>query len=189
MTSGTQRAQPPNPSAERRRSLARAGFGLCVLMTGGNLLLMAYNWRTQGSAGLGNSLEVASAIAYASLAAVGSAMILRRPHNLVGWVFLVSGTLLAGSALASEYRTYGVLTDPGALPAVRWVTWAGAWGWWAGASFGVTFGLMLYPDGVLPSPRWRVVAVGGPPYPRRGRDPHRRPRPTSECSPLPPVGT
>ncbi|MGI8808455.1 MAG: sensor histidine kinase [Acidimicrobiales bacterium] len=160
MTSVARRAQPPRRMVEHARLVARAGWGLSAVLTVVNLVLIAVNWDTPSPTGLARSVEIVTAGAYVTLAGVGSLMVARDPDNPVGWVFLVSGLLLAASALASEYGTYGVLTNPASLPAVQLVTWAGAWGWWAGAGFGLTFGLMLYPDGVLPSARWRVVAAG-----------------------------
>ncbi len=107
---------------------------------------------------MSTQFEVVTGFAYFSVALIGIAVLSRRRDNLVGWVFLVAGTVLAFAALASEYATYGVLTDPLSLPAVNLLTWAGSWSWWVAACFGLTFGLMLYPDGSLPSPRWRPAA-------------------------------
>ena len=131
---------------------------MCLVLTLANLWLLRQNWRTPSPNGPANAFEIVTAIGYLSLAGIGSLMLARRRQNIVGGVFFLSGLLLAASALASEYGSYGVLTSPGSLPAVRLVTWLGSWGWWAGAGLGLTFGLMLYPNGRLPSSRWFVVA-------------------------------
>lgn len=150
---------PPTPAAgRRRRFLGVGGLALCLVFTVANLSLLVLNRHTPSSNGFPGVVEVVTAVAYAAVAGVGTLMLNSRPSKLVGRVFLVSGLLLAASAFASEYGTYGVLNDPGSLPGVRLVTWAGAWGWWAGAGLGLTFGLLLYPDGALPSSRWRAVA-------------------------------
>ena len=160
MRSRERPAQSPKPPSERRRAFARVGLALCLLFTALNLLLLAINRNTPAQGGLSGVVEIITAVAYASIGAVGAATIRRRPDNLVGLVFLVSALMLSASALASEYGTYGAVTNVGSLPAVRYVTWAGAWGWWAGAGLAGTFGLLLYPDGALPSSRWRGAAGG-----------------------------
>ena len=135
------------------------GLALALAFTAANLILLARNRSTPGGGGLSSTpVEFCTGVAYAALAGMGTALIARRFENRVGWVFLVSGLALAFAGFASEYATYGVLTDPGSLPAVPVVTWVGAWGWWAGAGLGLTFGLLLYPDGTLPTPRWRLPA-------------------------------
>ncbi|MEA2843171.1 MAG: hypothetical protein QOJ69_842, partial [Actinomycetota bacterium] len=139
--------------------MAWGGLLLSLGFTALNLWLLALNAGTSGPTGLASTpIEVVTGIAYAGVALIGFAVLRRRRDNLVGWVFLLAGLVLAFAAFASEYATFGVLTEPGSLPAVSVLAWAGSWSWWAAASFGLTFGLMLYPDGSLPSPRWRWAA-------------------------------
>ena len=154
-------ANEPAPAAwQWLRRLAGAGGVVCLIATGLNLALLARNWDTRTPGGFTSGpVEIVTAIAYAGIAGVGIAMVGRRPEHRAGWVFLLSGVILGMAAFASEYATYGVLTEPGSLPGVPVVAWAGAWGWWLGAGVGLTFGLMLYPTGSLPSPRWKLAAV------------------------------
>jgi hypothetical protein len=134
-------------------------WALCASFTGLNLLLLHVNWRTESPAGATSGVtEVASGLAYLILSSIGLAVAVRTSRHGIGWVFLAASLALALGALASEYATYAVLTNPGSLPAPRALAWLGAWAWWAGAGFGLTFGLLLYPNNALPSPRWRPVA-------------------------------
>jgi signal transduction histidine kinase len=89
---------------------------------------------------------------------VGALVASRRPHNGVAWVYL-GGGLGAGLALfAYGYAQYALVTNPGALPGGRALAWVSSWVWVTGATPILTFGLLLFPDGRLPSPRWRLVA-------------------------------
>ena len=53
---------------------------------------------------------------------------------------------------------YTLVTRPGALPGGTAVAWLSAWVWVLGLTPMVTFGLLLFPDGRLPSARWRPLA-------------------------------
>ena len=60
--------------------------------------------------------------------------------------------------LTEQYALYGLVTAPGALPAVKLT------GWFSVilavlAVFAVLFLLLLFPDGGLPSSRWRPVRL------------------------------
>ena len=91
--------------------------------------------------------------------AVGALVIVRQPWNRCGWV-LISAGLLSVSALAHQWA-YDGAADPGSLPGVGVATWLAAWlymPYWLQP----TLLPVLFPDGVLPSARWRrfMVAVG-----------------------------
>ena len=88
---------------------------------------------------------------------VGALISSRRPGNPVGWLFVVSGLLFALEAFAGEYGTYAVFNSR-SLPGGLFTLWLSSWNWISGG-FCVLFVFLLFPEGRLPSPRWRVVAV------------------------------
>jgi hypothetical protein len=92
------------------------------------------------------------AVAFSS---VGAIVASRRPENALGWIFCVIGLSDGVLALSTQYGLYGSITNPGALPGASQVV--GATFGLAGVGFGlfVTFALLLFPDGRLPSRRWR----------------------------------
>jgi hypothetical protein len=83
-----------------------------------------------------------------------------RPENAIGWLFLSGALLWIVGELTLEYGVYTLVTDPGVLPAGVWAAWFGAWARGIGWFLIVTFLLLLFPAGRLPSPRWRPVLWG-----------------------------
>lgn len=85
---------------------------------------------------------------------LGGVIASRRPENPIGWIWLVLGLGFALSSFAGSYATY----SPESLPATRAVGTVVAGAGWMLAITLVSFALLLFPDGRLPSPRWRFVA-------------------------------
>ncbi|MEU7455756.1 sensor histidine kinase [Streptosporangium roseum] len=84
---------------------------------------------------------------------VGALIVTRRPRNLLGWLFCLSGAGLAMQALAGGYAVYG---EAHGWPGAGFAAWVMNWVFFTG--FGPLFLLpMLLPDGRLPSRRWRWV--------------------------------
>jgi hypothetical protein len=100
-------------------------------------------------------------LAALALATVGALVGARRPENPIGWIFLGVGVAFGvGGGFADGYAAYTLLNHPGALPAGRLAAWLAHFvieG--GGLLFGsFVFVLLLFPDGRLPSKRWRAVA-------------------------------
>ena len=100
---------------------------------------------------LGGAVIAASAV-------VGLLLTLRRPSNPIGWLLTGNGVLLALGALMSEYN--GREVDAGApFPAVlSWTVWLEESGWVL-LFAPLTAVVFLFPDGRLPPPPWRRVAL------------------------------
>ena len=86
------------------------------------------------------------------------AVIAARQRNRLGWLFVAFGLASALLAFAESYFVRGAMLIPGSLPAARMVGWIASVLWPSGFLF---LGLLslLFPDGRLPSPRWRPVAL------------------------------
>ncbi len=89
---------------------------------------------------------------------VGALVASRRPGNPIGWISLAVGLCLALSGVASEYAIYALLSQPGSLPGAKLAAWLGEWIWVPSVGLMGTFLVLLFPNGRLPSLRWRVVA-------------------------------
>jgi hypothetical protein len=89
-------------------------------------------------------------------ATVGAAIAARRGHT-VGWLFVGLGLVAALHALTMAYGERVTLLASGSLPAGSLAEVVGGWLWPLNY---LLLGLisLLFPDGRLPSPRWRPVA-------------------------------
>jgi hypothetical protein len=76
------------------------------------------------------------------------------PKNPMGWLFCATGLLFVVSHFSAQYAIYAVLAAPGSLPAGEAAAWILSLVWVPAVGLLVFIGL-LFPDGRLPSPRWR----------------------------------
>jgi hypothetical protein len=86
---------------------------------------------------------------------LGFVLAWRRPRNPLGWMFLAAAVFLALSEDASFYTVADYRLHHGGLP-LGWVAVLAQPGW-APAIVLVGLAVLLFPDGALPSPRWRPV--------------------------------
>ena len=109
-----------------------------------------------------SSLRTTALISLVILAfsTVGALIGSRRPGNPIGWLFCSGALAWILGELALEYGVYALITAPGSLPAGGWVAWFGAWARGMGWFLLVLFLLPLFPNGRLPSPRWRPLLWG-----------------------------
>ena len=89
---------------------------------------------------------------------VGAVIVPRMsPENPIGWLFCAIGLLWAVLHFIGEYAIYSLLAAPGSLPAGELASWLYTWPWVLGLGLIVFLGL-LFPNGRLPSARWRWFA-------------------------------
>jgi hypothetical protein len=96
----------------------------------------------------------------------------RRPDRLaeagnpVGWLLLLEGLAWELGLLCAGYVGYAAVLHPGSLPAPGVAAWVLSWIWAVGLA-GIPLLLALFPDGLWPARRWRLVGVAAPPGSRR----------------------
>lgn len=89
---------------------------------------------------------------------VGGLIASRHPHNPIGWICLADGLLWMLIALSNEYSAYG-LTEPGSVPFLATIhALLYAWLWVPTVGLLGIYLILLFPDGRLPSERWRPLA-------------------------------
>jgi hypothetical protein len=91
----------------------------------------------------------------AALGAVGFVVAFRKPRNPLGWILLASAIFGALSEDASFYVVADYRLRHGGLP-FGWVAVLAQPGW-ALSTATAALGVLLFPDGRVPSPRWRWV--------------------------------
>ena len=93
-----------------------------------------------------------------AFATVGALIASRRHDNAIGWLFCAGVTAWALGSLAHAYSDDGLAAPAGLWPATAESAWAARWLTALGWGLLATFPLLLFPDGRVPSPRWRPVA-------------------------------
>ena len=94
----------------------------------------------------------------ASFTAVGLFIGLRRPGHRMGRLFLVFGFSEAVIFFGRQYGAHAMANPGRALPGAAWVTWLGVWPL-ALVIVLSSVTIMSFPDGHLPSRRWRMVVA------------------------------
>ena len=99
-----------------------------------------------------------SGIAGLSFPVVGATVLTRRAGHAIGWIFVAIGAGMSLVGFANGYAAYSLTVLPDPLPATGVVAWLSGWLWVPSLGLLMTFALLLFPDGHLPSARWRPVA-------------------------------
>jgi hypothetical protein len=94
---------------------------------------------------------------FVSFATVGALIASRWPKNAIGWIFCWLGLSFSLGSASEEYALYALVTEAGSLAGAEGMLWLTAWfgGPIVFAVFALVF--LLFPDGRLPSRRWRPV--------------------------------
>ena len=91
-------------------------------------------------------------------AAIGALVAARQPRNPVGWLLFAMGIFKVVGFLALEYAIHSLFWKPGVLQGGEVASWL--WNFvYVPLFLALPFILLLFPDGRLPSPRWRWLAA------------------------------
>ncbi|MFN2625861.1 MAG: hypothetical protein ABR520_07235 [Mycobacteriales bacterium] len=88
-------------------------------------------------------------------AVIGAVVASRRPRNAVGWVLLAIGLTWTLGQFTAGYAFHSLIASPRSLPRPDVVLAVDASLWVPGIGLIGTFLILLFPDGHLPTPRWR----------------------------------
>jgi signal transduction histidine kinase len=88
---------------------------------------------------------------------VGALIASRLPTNPIGWIFCGAGLLYETQRFCISYADYALLRSS-TLPWGESVAWFSTWVGLAGPVLAGVFLMLLFPNGRLPSRRWRTVA-------------------------------
>src|SRR5919201_5569755 len=109
-----------------------------------------------GESVLGNTTNF---IAFMGMGVVGALSLSRSPTNRVGFLLLWIAIAIATAFATSEAATY--LEARGHQTAASWLAWPGSTFWVVGLVPLFVWLPLMFPDGRLPTPRWRIVAWAG----------------------------
>jgi signal transduction histidine kinase len=101
--------------------------------------------------------ENVQVIGFVGMGVIGLLVSLRRPRNAVGWIFSALGAWIGILGFAEGYSRYALVTHPGALFGGIYVAWFYQWAWFPWLFCLLTLPFLVFPDGRLPSRRWRPV--------------------------------
>jgi DNA-binding SARP family transcriptional activator len=142
--------------ARSASTLAWSLCGLAVALFVGLLVLGPLGEAAEGpQIGLFDYVVFAAFLAYAG---VGALVAARHPRNPIGWLLLAQGVLFQITGFGLAYVRYGLFARPGSLPGGSVGAWLGEWAWIPEFFTVPVLFFLLFPDGQLPSRRWRPVA-------------------------------
>ena len=132
------------PDAHRLRWLARVIFGLTLLGLAAGIWFSILD--------SGGRIDWFLAIVFGLFPVVGYLLATRRPDNAVSWLMLGIGAALGMSAFMGSYGGLGGANLGAIVEAFDQPMWIPI------VAIPATFLILLFPDGHLPSPRWRWFA-------------------------------
>ena len=139
-------------------------------------LLVVFGMVVSAATGGGiSTTTVLAPVAAISALAVGTVLVTRLPHHLVGWVLWLDGLALAITVVTLGLANLDLVADPARVPGEVWLAWLNAWVGEPALFVLPLFLPLIYPTGQLLSPalatrgdraascRWPCTSV--PPQP------------------------
>src|SRR6266566_5578643 len=152
MTAASGAIVGPLTSGSRARWLAWASVVLYAAFAGISVALEA---RFVGRVGLP---DLWIALVVLSYAVIGALIVSTHRSHVIGWMFCAAALSFGFSSFAGQYAIQALVVAPGTLPFGESMAWFGFWTDMPGIAVVALFLPLLFPDGRLPSRRWKPVA-------------------------------
>jgi signal transduction histidine kinase len=153
-----QDARLEGSARDRRIVLARILAVVTLVGFAGGLVLTFLDAATGRPGGSDPVEDLLFVVSFAAFPAIGYLLATRRPENSIGWLMLGMGVFFGVGATISSLGWY--LLHSGHRDAGLVLLAFDSPSWVPIVVLPVTFLLLLFPDGHLPSPRWRWFAWG-----------------------------
>jgi signal transduction histidine kinase len=153
-------SDPPDAEADRtgrKLLLARVLLGVTLggLLVG--IALEAIDAARTGDPFL-KSGDLVFVLTFATFPVIGYVVATRQPGNSLGWLMLGIGAVFGFTAFTDSYASYAIHGGFGGREAGALVAGLAGPSWVPIVVLPATFLILLFPDGHLPSPRWRWFA-------------------------------
>ena len=103
---------------------------------------------------------VADLVTLLTFSVVGAIIASRHPRNTIGWLFCSVGVTIGLNSFVGNYAEFWLASGFGTSSLGETAAWFSSWLWTLLVYAPASLLLLLFPDGRLPSPRWRPVAWG-----------------------------
>jgi hypothetical protein len=146
------------PLTGTRTGLSRAAWlawASVLLYVGATIVTLLLEIRFVGRVEV---LDLWVVLALAASGVVGALIVSRHPRHPIGWMFCAAQLFFGASFFARQYAIQALVVAPGTLPFGQAMAWFGFWLEIPAIAVFVLFLPLLFPDGHLPSPRWRPAA-------------------------------
>jgi hypothetical protein len=147
-------------ATRRARVSAWLLWAVTLVVAAAGLALLAWDWSAPVPAGL-FGIRGFDGVFAVCFGGVGALLTRRHPGHPVSWILAAAGLVSAVNFATIEY---GLMGSAGRrhLPAAEYAGWVQQWIWVPLIALITVYLFLLFPDGHLPSPRWRPVGwLGG----------------------------
>ena len=135
-----------------------AGLSVIMFVASISLYALARAASVPGSLGASRTfIDQLVSVPVLAFPLVGALIASRRPRSPIGWICLADGVLWMFLSMIDSYGVYG-LAEPGSVPFPVVIYALGQWLWVPTIGLLAIYLALLFPDGRLPSRRWRPLA-------------------------------
>jgi hypothetical protein len=134
------------------RSVAWASVALYAILAGASLVL---ELRFVGRV---TPIDIWTVAALLGCAVIGALIVNTHSAHPIGWMFCGAAVSFGFSFFAREYAIHALVVAPGTAPFGQAMAWFGFWADMPGIAVVALFLPLLFPNGRLPSARWKGAA-------------------------------